>query len=732
MTAEATISPAFGTADLSNCEQEQIHLAGSIQPHGALLVISEPDHRIIQASANATEFLNVKQVLGLPLAELEGDLLMRILPHLDPTSEGTPIAVRCRIGNPGADFDGLIHRPVEGGLIVELERAGPPVDLPLMVGRALDKIRTASSVRALCEEAALLFQNRTGYDRVMVYRFDEEGHGEVFSERHVPGLESYLNNRYPSSDIPQMARRLYERIRVRVLVDVGYEPVPLQPRLSPLTGRDLDMSSCFLRSMSPIHLQYLKNMGVRATLVISLVVGGKLWGLVACHHYQPRFIHFELRAVCELLAEAVATRITALESFAQSQSELFVQRLEQRMIEAISREGDWRAAIFDTTQSILPPVGAAGGALVYEGQVTTIGEVPGTQDIREVAAWLSRQPRASVISTSSLGLDAPEFAPLTRVASGVVAAPVSNHPGEFLIWFRPERVRTVTWGGDPKKPFVIGETPADLSPRRSFAKWNQVVEGTSDPWTPADLAAVRTIGQSVADIVLQFRAVRTLIAQEQLDQFSRQVLTSDHPVVIADIDGKILLMNDAFTSMLPQAHPPVHRLDDLAAAFVEPYDFIRNVGELISRRRGWRGELLLRGPANESRPLLVRADPVIPSRDRALGFVLIFTDNTDRRAAEAARSRFQEGIIKSSRVGSVRLDSRSDLVYQNLLSSLVENAQLAALEITYGVETGRIAEMLEGVRDSTLRTAEVLEYLMLHASRTGGDDGTTRNHDRKK
>jgi light-regulated signal transduction histidine kinase (bacteriophytochrome) len=721
VTAEATSSPAFGTADLSNCEQEQIHLAGSIQPHGALLVVSEPDHRIIQASANAAEFLNVKQVLGLPLAELEGDLLMRILPHLDPTSEGTPIAVRARIGKPGADFDGLIHRPAEGGLIVELERAGPPIDLSQMVGQALEKIRTASSIRALGEETAQLFQSRTGYDRVMVYRFDEDGHGEVFCERHVAGLESYLGNRYPASDIPQMARRLYERIRVRVLVDVGYQPVPLQPRLSPVTGGDLDMSSCFLRSMSPIHLQYLKNMGVGATLVVSLVVGGKLWGLVACHHYQPRFIHFALRSVCELLAEAIATRITALESFAQSQSELFVQRLEQRMIEAISREGDWRNAIFDSTQSTLQPVGATGCALVYEGQVTSTGDVPSTQDIREIATWLSGKPPGAVVATSSLGLDAPDFARLTRVASGVAAAPVSNHPGEFLIWFRPERVRTVTWGGDPQKPFVIGDTPADLSPRRSFAKWNQVVEGTSDPWTPADLAAVRTIGRSVADIVLQFRAVRTLIAQEQLDQFSRQVRTSDHPVVIADIEGKILLMNTAFTSMLPIGHP-VHRLDDLAAAFLEPYDFIRNVGELINRRSPWRGELLLRGPGNQQRPLMVRADPVMPSRDRALGFVLIFTDNTDRRAADAARGRFQDGIIKSSRVSGLRLDSKSDLVYQNLLSSLVENAQLAALEITYGVETGRIAEMLEGVRDSALRTAEVLQHLMLHASRTSAED----------
>ncbi|PSO14008.1 histidine kinase, partial [Bradyrhizobium sp. MOS004] len=705
MALHSLATPAFGKADLSNCEREEIHLAGSIQPHGALLVVSEPDHRVIQASANAAEFLNLKQVDGMALADLDGDLLVRILPHLDPTAQGMPIAVRCRIGSPGADYDGLLHRPPEGGLVIELERAGPSVDLTRYIAKALEKIRTASSIRALCEEAATLFQDRTGYDRVMVYRFDDEGHGEVFSERRKPELEAYLGNRYPATDIPQMARRLYERTRVRVLVDVNYQPVPLQPRFSPITGRDLDMSLCFLRSMSPIHLQYLKNMGVGATLVISLVVGGKLWGLVACHHYEPRFIHFELRAVCELLAEAIATRIAALESFAQSQSELFVQRLEQRMIEAMSREGDWRGAIFDSSQSILQPLGASGGALIYEGQIISTGEVPGTQEIREIGAWLDTHRDRTVVATASLGLDLPQFAGITKVASGVAVTPISSNPGEYLIWFRPERIRTVTWGGDPLKPFVIGNSPTDLSPRRSFAQWHQQVEGTSDPWTPADLAAARLIGQSVADIVLQFRAVRTLIAQDQLEQFSRQVRVSEQPVIIADIDGKILLVNEAFKTLLPKDHSAFGRLDELAGAFQQPDRFLRDVAELIRHHRPWRGELLLRSESNREKPLLIRADPVHPSRDRVLGFVLIFSDITDRKAAEIARSRFQEGIVQSNRISSVRLDSKTDLVYQNLLSSVIENAQLAALEITYGVETGRIAEMLESVRNSTLRTA---------------------------
>ena len=337
MTSSSIPTPAFGQADLSNCEREQIHFAGSIQPHGALLLVHEPDYVVAQASANAAEFLGLDgDVLGRRIGDLEGDLLDRIAPHLDEPLHAIPIAIRCRVGGAGTEFDCLLHRPADGGLIIELERAGSPVDLSKHVELALKKIPTCATLRELCDEAARILRDLTGYDRVMVYRFDDQGHGEVFSEERREELESFLGNRYPASDIPQIARQLYVRNRVRVLVDVAYEPMPLIPRLCPLTGRDLDMSLCFLRSMSPIHIQYLKNMGVDATLVVSLVVGGQLWGLVACHHYVPKFVHYEVRTVCELLAETISTRIAALESFTQAQAEISVRRLEQRMIESVS------------------------------------------------------------------------------------------------------------------------------------------------------------------------------------------------------------------------------------------------------------------------------------------------------------------------------------------------------------------------------------------------------------
>lgn len=729
MLTRSVSSPAFGEADLLNCEREQIHLAGSIQPHGALLLLREPDNTIVQASDNAAAFLGVPgAVVGHRLEDVGGNLAERLRPHLRDKLRDVARAVRCDLGDPPRAVDGLVHRPAGGGLLVELEPAGPVADLSGDLENALQAIMASASLPGLCDEAARIFKALTGYDRVMVYRFDDKGHGEVFSEAREPSLEPYLGNRYPASDIPQIARRLYERNRVRVLVDVDYAPVPLTPRLAQEGAEPLDMSLCVLRSSSPIHVQYLKNMGVRATLVVSLLVGGRLWGLVSCHHYVPRFIHFQHRAVCELLAEAVATRIAALESFSQAQAELSVRRLEQRMIRSISQEGDWRGALFDGSNALLEPVQATGAALLFDGEVRTVGDVPATMALREMGRWLDGQNRNGPIATASLADDAPAFTALTPVASGLLAVPISTTPGEYLIWLRPERVRTVTWGGNPFKPASAGDDPATLSPRRSFARWHQIVEGTADAWSDADLAAAELIGDSVGDVIIQFRAVRMLFAEHQLEQVRRQVQDSVQPVVVAGADGRILNMNAAFVALLPELAVRPERVADLLPLLADPEEARHRLDELVAHRRTWRAEVSIAGPNNAVTPLLVRADPVFTSPDRMLGFVLLFTDLTERKAAEAARRSFQAGVIEQRVPMSGQLDSKADLVFRNLFTKVVENAQLAALEIADRVDAARMPEMLAAVRASVARTAEVLRYLIWHATRWAKEtrpDGST-------
>ncbi len=679
---------------------------------------------VVQASVNAASFLGLAQSpLGCRLADLGGTLAQSMAPLLGEKLTEIPGALLACVGDDQDHwFDVVVHRPGDSGLIVELERASPSLDIAGPIEQALRRVVNASTLTTLCDEAATIFRALTGYDRVMIYRFDEEGHGQVLSEARRPELEAFLGNRYPSTDIPHIARRLYERNRVRVLADVTFTPVALEPALSPLSGGQLDMSLCTLRASSPIHVQYLKNMGVAATLVISLMVDGRLWGLVSCHHYSPRMVQFEMRAVCDLLAEAVATRIAALESFVQSQVELSVRRLEQRIIESISREGDWRVALFDGSPALLSPLGASGAALLFEGQCHVVGEVPGTEQIRAIGAWLdsfglTAAPRTSVFATSALGVDAPDFAPIAGIASGLVATPVASVmpglPGEYIMWFRTEQIRTVTWGGDPTKA-VLGDDPLHLSPRRSFAQWHQVVEGTSQAWSSADLAAARLIGESLADVVLQFRSVRMLIAQDQLDQVNRQIGQSDQAVVIAGETGRVLQMNAAFARLLPAGHAPILALEDLPMLFRQPLEIQRRLSDLRRHNRIWRGEVEL-GTEEGGRPMLVRADPVFSSPDRPLGFVLLFTDLSERKAADVARRNLQEGIVSGQRAVAGRLETGIDLAFQNLLAAVVENAQMAALEITDGVETAAMPVKLDSVHASVRRAAELLQRLIRHA-----------------
>ena len=717
MSESVTPAPAFGQADLTNCEREQIHLAGSIQPHGALLVVDERDFSIVQSSVNAPEFLGLKgDVLGLKLSALGGDLLDRIRPHLGDTNDHIPFGVRFEIGRQKAIFDAMIHRPPSGGLVIEIERPGETVDLAGIIEPALHRIMASATLRSHCDETARVVRELTGYDRVMVYRFDEHGHGEVLSEDKTAELESYLGNWYPASDIPQIARRLYERNRIRVLVDVNFKPVPLAPRLSPLTGAELDMSLCILRSSSPIHVQYLQNMGVAATLVISLMVHGRLWGLVACHHYSPKFVNFEKRAVCEVIAEAVATRIAALETFAQARAEMSARRLEQRMIEAISREGDWRSALFESSQALLQPLRATGAALVYDGQVMSTGDAPSTQDIRAIAAWIKDHHDARLFASASFSGNSSNFPGLSGIASGIAAVRVSNSGDDCLIWFRPERIRTVTWGGDPSKPVEIGNSPADLSPRRSFAQWHQLVLGTSEAWTVDDIATARMIGDAVADVALQYQSVRSLIIQDQMRQVSRTVSISEHPVVTADASGEIIFANESFDGLLDRAQKP-RNVRDLVKLFRKPQDAAERLRSLMEDHRSWRGEISIARKGGGETLLAVRADPVAAVPERPLGYVFLFTDLTERKAAEKARRRFQDSVIESYSVKHARLDTDSDLVYRRLLSTIVENAQVAAFEIADSEHVADIPTMLDSLRDSVSRSAEVLETLVWHAMR---------------
>jgi len=700
-------SPAFGHADLSNCERELIHLAGSVQPEGVLLLLAEPDLQILQVSHNAEQLLGMPAttLLERSLGELGGDVVSQVLRQL-PLLDGGPQPIRCETlcGNVRRRFEGCMHRAPGGGLVMELEPldprpdgaaplALPPDALKRVLADGVQRFTAAASLTALTDGVAHVVHELTGYDRVMVYRFDPDGHGKIVSEVRDPRLESLLGHHYPASDIPQRARELYLRNRVRVLADVDYESQPLVPVLRPDTGEPLDMSLCQLRSMSPLHLQYLRNMGVTGTLVASLVREGRLWGLIAAHHYSPRRLRMPVRAAVALLAEVASTRIAAIENYAHAQVALMVKRLEQRLIEATATEGDWRLALFRNPRTLLQPVEATGSVLFHGDEILTTGEVPSTPELRALIRWIDAHPFETTFACSSVGKVQPSLASLAPTACGVLAVKLSTSRPDYLMWFRKEQLLTVTWAGDPYKP-VEGEDPLQLSPRRSFAAWSEIVRGTALPWSNAERTMAGAIGAALVDIIVQVYAVRLLIAQHQLTEIRTTVGLSREPVLVADAQGALLFANEAFVALCgaPATHPAPGT--PLAALFEEFAQVARVIGGL--ELQPWRGEWSLRTTGGRVLPVGVRAEAV-PGRDGSrLGCIVTLNDLRDLRRTVQARRQFEASLL---------LTGQSQHQADEVIGAILTNASLAAMDIADGAAGPAVAPLLEELELSAQRAA---------------------------
>ena len=708
---------------MTNCERELIQFAGSIQPHGFLLALQAPQWRIVQASGTAATLLDrpLDWLLLKDLAALDAELAAQVRLLAAGGSLQVPQPLRCRIG--GAAFEGALHRAGEGLLVLELEPVNPPAPLPPRVevdgGRLLDqlgpvvqRISEASTIGTLTDGVVRSLRDIVGYDRVMVYRFDPDGHGKIIAEARDPRLESLLGHRYPATDIPQRARELYLRNRVRVLVDVHYEPAPLVPRLLPGAAAgaegELDMSLCYLRSMSPLHLQYLKNMGVTATLVISLVRDGRLWGLIACHHYAPRNLGYALRAACELLGEAISTRIAAIENYARAQVAIQVRRLEQRLIEATSTEGDWRLALFRNPRTLLQPLEATGAALFHDGEVLTCGEVPSTPELRALCDWIGEQITDAPFATSAIGKANPALASLTPTASGVLAVKLSATRPDYLMWLRKEQLQSYTWAGDPTKP-VIDNDPLKLSPRRSFAAWSEIVRGTAAPWTPGELALAGAFGDALIDIIVQVHAVRLLIAEHQMNHVRAMVADSKEPVVVCASEGGAFYANPAFGALAGRAADAFRSVEQLVACFDDPTAARQLLGHVQAEQRSWRGETRLRRPDGTVLPASLRAEPV-PSRDGTLlGFIFIFGDLSDVQRALEARRQLEASL---SRVGSGMHRGESG----DLIGAIIANAGLAAMDIADGGSAPSVAPMLHEVEAATARATALYAQIRAFGS----------------
>lgn len=704
-----TASPPFGEADLTNCERELIHLAASIQPQGVLLTLQGPTLQIVQVSANCAALLGraPDALLGRPLREISSDVAARVGGLVDRGIGDEPVFVQglLPVRDRARRFEGLIHCVEGRWWVLELEpldddlSSVPPVDLDRGVlretlERGIKEISAASTVSSLADATVHAFRRLTGYDRVMVYRFDRDGHGQVVAEDRDVRLESLLDHRYPASDIPQRARHLYLRNRLRVLADVHYEPAPLVPRALPDAEHgELDMSLCYLRSMSPLHLQYLENMGVTATLVVSLVRNGKLWGLVAAHHYTPRNLGFAIRTGCDLLGEVVSTRLAAIENYAYAHVALQVHRLERRLVEATSTDGDWRVALFRNPWGLLRPVEATGAVLSHQGELLTAGEVPSTPQLHALFEWLGQvTPADDVFECSSVAHANPELEDLTPTASGVLAVRLSASSPDFLVWLRKEQLRNETWAGDPNKP-VLGDDPSTLSPRRSFAAWTELVRETALPWSSAELVLARAFGASLVDIIGRVDAVRFLIAEHQLSKIRESVVAAKCPMLLVAESGRPLVASGAYRQLF-------------GAGLEIPAVLQEELREMRRMRRTWRRRTELLCADGRAAPFEVRAELVPGSDGRPLGFYLLFEDLSAHEATDHARRHLEESFD----VG------RSLLHEDPVVSAVQANASLAAMDIADGHPSLAGAGALHEVEQSTKRATELYRRVLDLAS----------------
>ena len=494
---------------LTNCDREPIHIPGLVQPYGFLLCLAETTHRVVQASANTQDFTGIApdDLLGKGLGELLGPARLAEVEALWPTlteaAKLLGVRLECVAGRPF--FKLILHR-YDGLLWAEFEPVAEEeasvFNLPAL-NTTLSHMLSATTVLDFCQYAVAQVRDITGFARVAMYRFAADESGEVVAEAKRADLDPLLGLHYPATDIPQQARAMYLKNWLRFIPDVNYAPTPLVPVRNPVSGRPPDMTYAVLRSVSPIHVEYLRNMGVAATMTISIIQDGKLWGMIMCHHDAPRLVSYELRELCLFIGKTFSALLATKEQLESSAYQLRVQQAQARLLEQLTSEVQFVNGLHQHPLTLRDVFDCGGAAICFEGEVITLGATPTPSQIRELVAWLQTHVQEDVFHTNSYARLNLAGLATRATASGVLAAALAPETGDYLLWFRPELLQTVTWAGKHEKMQKMEDGQVFISPRESFAAWAQHVENTAAPWLPLELEAANAIRLHIADIRLK-------------------------------------------------------------------------------------------------------------------------------------------------------------------------------------------------------------------------------------
>ena len=522
--------------DLDACDREPIRTPGAIQPHGVLIAFERAGLRAVMAAGDVAGRLGIADWRARSLADfLDADAAGRAA--APPPGPASTFLGR-REGCAGEAFDVSAH--AAGGFVfVEFEPAGEGARtaceaLSILEDTGLD-FQRAQDVRALSEAAATRFRDVTGFDRVMIYRFLEDESGVVVAESRRADVRSFLNQHFPASDIPRQARELYVRNLVRAIPRVDYEPAPLEPADSGREVAGVDLSDCALRSVSPIHLQYLRNMGVGASASISIVVDGRLWGLVACHHESPRGLGHEARSLCRMLALNFAQQVRAKEESEGYRERLRLSSFSAGLLEVLGRDGPLDSALANHVDELAAMLRADGAAVLRGRECLVGGHAPSEPEAAELARWIVRRGKPA-FATDRLSQLHPPAAAYRAAASGVAAVVLSFEEPWAILWFRAEKVETVEWAGNPHKDDA-GEAGI-LTPRASFALWSETVRGRSRAWTVAEVEAAGRLGALVVEarLVKRERELNRRLTETLKD---KDVLLEQKEFLIGEVNHRV-------------------------------------------------------------------------------------------------------------------------------------------------------------------------------------------------
>jgi len=494
---------------LNNCDREPIHLPGCIQPYGFLLCLDEQTKRVVQASSNTRELLGIAadDLLGQGLDRLLGPEQFAEVEALWPalTEAGRLLGARLD-GAAGHPLYKLVLHRYDNLLWVEGEPVADTsvsvLDLPAL-NLTLDRLLAAETTLDMCQCAVEQVRALTGFDRVAIYRFAPDESGEIIAEAVRADLLPWRGLHYPATDLPKQARAMYLVNWLRFIADASYAPAELVPCFNPATGRPPDMTHAVLRSVSPLHLEYLHNMGTAATMTVSLIQDGRLWGMITCHHQSPRLVSYELRDLCQFLGKTISALLKTKEQHDESAYQQRVHQAQAQLFQRMSAHDNLIEGLYRHAPTVRDVFDCDGAAICLDEEIITIGNTPSKLEITGLATWLQANNDQEVFHTDSYAQLNPAGAGLRATASGVMAVALGLRKDEYLLWFRPEVAQTVTWAGRQEKNKVMVDGQLFLSPRQSFEEWKQTVENTSAPWKPLEITAAKEIRRHISEVRLK-------------------------------------------------------------------------------------------------------------------------------------------------------------------------------------------------------------------------------------